>query len=276
MFPLILVLLSQAPARTPVGVVISSKRPGSDAAAQKVAARMVEAVASAQFTSVLDDVATAKLLKKSKLIARDCQGAGPCLIKLASALGPKAIVFGVDVGKIGDSLAIHIEAVGPDASIGSVDVPADADIKPGQLGPLDGFARSIAEKLAPTPAVAQTQPAPAADAPKPVVLEPTPPPTPPPAVVAAREGPSTVRKALPWIVGGGAVASLAVSGVFFGLGASDKSAFDASVSGGVSRLPGSELQAISSRGNSRFTIGLSTAVVGVALAACSAVLFATE
>lgn len=274
MLPLILVVLSQAPAHTPVGVVVSSKRPGSDAAAQKVATRMVEALGGAKFTGVLDDAATGKLLKRAKLNARDCQGAGPCLIKLAKALGPTAIVIGVDVGKIGDSLAIHVEAVGVEASVLAVDVPADADLKPGQLDALDGFAKSVAEKLTPTPAADQAPPP--SDAPKAAVLEPTPPPTPPPAVTAARAGPSTMRKVVPWIVGGGAVASLAVSGAFFGLGAQDKSKFDASVSGGVSRLPGSELQRISSSGNMNFTIGLSTAVVGVALAACSAVLFATE
>ena len=129
MLLLVLVVLSQAPTHAPIGVVVTSKRPGSDAAAQKVAARMLEALAGAKLSSVVDDAGAVKLLKKAKLNPRECQGASPCLIKLANALGPTAIVIGVDVGKIGDSLAIHIEAVGVEASIAALDVPADADLK---------------------------------------------------------------------------------------------------------------------------------------------------
>src|SRR4051794_25835082 len=107
--PLVLLLLTQAPARPSVAVVVSSKRPGADASAQKVGARMVEALTTAGFTSPLDDAATLRLLKKAKLNPRDCQGATPCLLKLATALGPSTVVVGVDVGRIGDSLAIHVE-----------------------------------------------------------------------------------------------------------------------------------------------------------------------
>ncbi len=233
---------------------------------------MVEVLKTAGFGSALNDAATTKLLKAAKLNPRDCQGASPCLIKLANALGPNALVFAVDVGKIGDSLAIHVEAVTASGSIAAQDVPSDAELKAEQLSALGAFAKSVSEKLAPvTPPVVAVLPA---DAPKTVALEPSP--APPKLAIVSASRPSPVRRALPWVVGGAGIATLGVSGAFAALGAQDKSAFDASVSGRVSRLPGSELQTISNRGNSRFTIALTSAVVGAALVACSAALFATE
>lgn len=274
----LLLLTTQTPSSA--AVLVTSKRPGADAPAKAVAARVTKAATAAGF-AVQADAASAKALKAAKLNARDCQGATPCLQKLASAVG--AVVFGVDVGKIGDSLAIHLEAVNATESLGAVDVPVDGDLKSADLSALDAFAKSVADKTAPsTPSVAEaprppepTKPAPA-DAPKAAALEPTPS-SPPSATVAAKPPPpgrSGFRKALPWIVGVGAVAALGVGGAFLGMGAGEKSKFDASVSGGISRLPGSELQALSARGNLDFTIGFSTAAAGVGLAALAALLFA--
>jgi hypothetical protein len=273
--PLLLVLLAQVSAHDPIAVVISSKRPGSDTAAQKVATRMTTALASAGFKAPLDDAATVKLLKKQKLNPRDCQGANPCVLKLASALGPTAVLVAVDVGRIGDSLAIHVEAAtGDGVARGVLDVPSDVELKSGQINAFDDFARSLAEKLAPTPAIpVAVLPA---DAPKSSTL--TPPPSDTPRVVVARSsGPSTFRRALPWVAGAGAVGALAVSGTFLALGSQDKSAYENSLSPNrVSRLTGSELQAISSQGNTRFTVAMTTAIVGVALAATAGLLFATS
>jgi len=85
------------------------------------------------------------------------------------------VIFGVDVGKIGDSLAIHVE--GPSAPQGRSPrstSPWTGDLKPADLAPLEGFAKGVADKLAPappTPAVAEAKPAPT-DTPKAAVLEP--------------------------------------------------------------------------------------------------------
>ncbi len=274
-FPLILVVLAQVSANDPVAVVVASKRPGADAAAQKVATRMTAALTAAGFKAPIDDAATVKLLKKQKLNPRDCQGASPCVLKLAAALGPAALIVAVDVGRIGDSLAIHVEAAtGDGVSRGILDVPSDVDLKSGQIDAFDGFAKTLAEKLAPTPAIPVA--ALPADAPKSTTLAPSV--TEPPRVIVARStGPSTMRRALPWVAGAGAVGALAVSGTFFALGSQDKRTYDNSVGvNRVSRLTHSELQAISSQGNARFSIGVTTAVVGLALAATAALLFATS
>lgn len=279
MLPVVLFLLSQAPAPGSAAVLVASKRPGADAPAKTVAARMTSAAGAAGFT-VAADAVTAKALKKAKLNPRDCQGATACLQKSATALG--AVVFGVDVGKIGDSLAIHVEAVNAAGSLGALDVPVDGNLKPADLDALEAFAKSVASTLAPassTPPVATAAPKPApADAPKPATLEPAPAAPPSATVVLAKPPPpagrSGIRKAVPWLVGAGAVAALGVGGAFLGLGAQEKAKFDASVTGGVSRLPGSELQALSARGNFDFTVGFSTAAVGVGLAALAALLFA--
>lgn len=236
---------------------------------------MVEALTAAHAPLPTDDAATTRLLKKSKLNPRDCQGSSACLIKLAAAISPSAVLLGVDVGRIGGSLAIHVEAVNATSSLGSIDVSASANVGP--LQELDAFAVSLVEKLSPHTAEIPATPPPAivTDTPRATSLEPVS--TPKPELIATRTtGPSTGRKVLPWVVAGGAVASLAVAGTFLGLGATDKSKYDASVTGAVSRLPGSELQALSNQANSRFSIGLTTAVIGAALALGSVVLFATE
>lgn len=232
---------------------------------------MRQSLLAAGFDAVVDDAAVVKRVKKQKLNPRDCQGASPCLLKLAGALSPTALLVGVDVGKIGDSLAIHIEAVMPDASMGAIDVPAGADLEPGQLTQLDAFAKSLAQKLIPAPVVA-----PPADAPRATTLEPVPALAPVAVVRRVPAGPSGFRRALPWILGAGAVAAVGTSAAFLGLGLREKNAFDASLTRGVSRLRGSELQAISNRGNTDFTIGLSTVLVGAALGICAALLFATQ
>ena len=279
-FPLILVVLAQVSTNDPVAVVVASRRPGSDAAAQKVAARMTAALTAAGFKAPIDDAATMKLLKKQKLNARDCQGASPCVLKLATALGSAALIVAVDVGRIGDSLAIHVEAAtGDGVSRAILDVPSDVDLKSGQIDAFDGFAKTLAENLAPTPTIpVAALPADAlpADAPKSTTLAPSV--TEPPRVFVARStGPSTIRKAFPWVAGAGAVGALAVSGTFFALGSQDKRTYDNSVGESrVSRLTHSELEAISAQGNARFSIGVTTAVVGLALAATSALLFATS
>ena len=223
----------------------------------------------------LEPAAAAARLKLANLDPKACQGATPCLIKLAAALGPRAVVIGVDVGKIGKSLAVHLEAVAADSAdtLGLTDFSASADKLEGEISPpIAAFLKEIAPHLG---AAEKTASSPwADDAPKTVKLEPKPAEPAHVEVVARPEEPNRrPRRLLPWALAGGAVAALGVSGTFAILGSQDKAAFDASVVNGVSTMPASEFQPIQNRGNDRFTVALTTAVVGVALGAASAALF---
>jgi hypothetical protein len=263
--------------REPIAVLVASKRPGADASAAKVAARVSKGLTDEGLARALDPGAAAAQLRQAKLDPRACQGATPCLIKLAAALGPRAVVIGVDVGKIGKSLAVHLEAVAADSAdtLGLTDFSASADMVDNELAvPIAAFLKEVAPRLGASSKSAAA--AGANDAPKTAKLDPNPT-GPQPSQVVSRpdDAPQKSARVLPWALGGGAVAAFAVSGTFAILGAQDKATFDASVVNGVSTMPASEWRPIQSRGNDRFTVALTSAVVGAALGAASAALFAT-
>lgn len=281
--------LSQAPAQTrpEVAVVLSTRRPKVDAIAGKIAERAQAALVNEGIDSPLDPpAATRKLRTLGYSDPRKCQGAVPCLARLAKLLGPDAIVIGVDVGQIARSLAIHIDAVTASGdTLASLDLTSSVDQWPSELSaPLAGLARKVADKLAPPAQEAPTPPV-ASDAPvaPPHDSAPSPPPLPTaetsatnPVVVTS--APPKRSLAAPIAVGATAVAAFAVAGVFGGLGLQDMNTFNASrypVGGQTaSTLPQSRLDALSNSANTRFTIALSAAVVGAALGAGSAFLFA--
>lgn len=271
-------VLTASPDQGPITVLVASKRAGAEAFTAKVATKVHQTLLANGTAGVLDDGAGAKLVKKAGGDARNCAGGTECLAKTAALLGPKAVVIGVDVGKIAKTLAIHVEAVraGANEPLAIADFTAPADTWADQSAePLTAFAKQVAEKLvAPeTPPVAKAddikRPS---DAPNDTNLTPPPQPTTSPAVTASRSS-SSSGKIVPVIAVGVAAAALITSGIFLGLGMSEKGVVDRSITGMNTELTKSEFDARRSRGNTYFTLSLSTALLGLVLGATGGVLF---
>ncbi len=168
MIPLLLAVLAQAPApqRGPVAPVVVSKRPGADAFATKIAARVHEVLKREGVAPLLEPAAAAKELKAGGFSdPRNCQGGQTCVTKLAVVLGARAVVVGVDVGKIARQLAIHLEAVAADKAqpLASVDISVPADNwSDKSIADITQFVRAMKGKLA-----AEAPPPPVATAPPP-------------------------------------------------------------------------------------------------------------
>ena len=271
--------LTASPEQGPVVVLVASKRAGAEAFTAKVATKVQQTLLANGVAGALDDAAGAKLVKKAGGDARACQGGTECLAKTALLLGPKALVIGVDVGKIARTLAIHVEAVraGGVEPLAVADFTAPADTWADQSAELlVPFAKQLAEKLeaAETPPVAKAdeikRPA---DAPSDTNLVPPPQPsTTTPAVTASRSS-GGGGKIVPIIAVGVAAAALITSGVFLGLGMSEKGVVDRSITGMNTELTRSEFDARRTRGNTYFTLSLSTALLGLVLGATGGVLF---
>lgn len=280
MLPAALVLaVLAAEERSPIAVVVASKRAGAEAISAKLATKVHGAVTAAGKTA-LDDAAAVKQLKKDGVDPRTCNGATECLLKAALKLGPKAVVIGVDVGKIGKNLAMHLEAVAADngETVAVTDISATAgDWDAASTEPIATFVKQVTDKLG-TPAVAaKDEIKRPSDAPADVALTPPPPaPAPAPAATATRS--SGGSKLLPIIAIGAAGAALITSVVFLVLGMSEKSVIDGSLmqNGTVTNLTQPEFNRHKSAGNMYFTVSLSTALVGVLFGAAAGVLFATN
>lgn len=161
--------------RSPVAVVMTSKRPGADKVAPKIANRVVDYLKREKVEGLLDDSATTKELKSVGFSdPRSCQGNRACVDKLAVLIAAHAVVVSVDVGKIGKTLAIHLEAVAADSpkSLATLDVSSSLDDWSDALSvPIVVFVRDVKAGLE----LKKTD--------KPVAAQ-EPPPSPPPAVVA--------------------------------------------------------------------------------------------
>lgn len=294
---LLVAVLAQTPAPTrrgPVAVVVSSKRAGADAIAPKLAARVVSTLTREGLTDVQDDDKTAKQVKAAGFSdARNCQGGQSCLTKLAVLLGPRAIVVSVDVGKIGKQLAVHLEALSAEGgeALALSDFQASVDnYGDDSAVPITVFARALAAKMTGAPATAEVaKNAPESDLKKPAdapvvatnaPLEPPPPMPPLVEVVAQPPAPQRHSKVPGFALGGGAIACFGVAGAFGVLGLQDKNAYTSSkfdLNGmTASHLPQSELDRLATEGNTRFTIALTTALVGVGLAAASTFFLARD
>lgn len=144
-------VLTQAEPRGPVGVVLTSRRPNTETFSPKIAARVVEVLKREGVDRVADDAKTSKDLKAAGFSdPRTCNGGQSCTARLAVLLGAHAVVVGIDVGKVGKSLAIHLEAFAADASepLAVVDVSAREDKWADQtLGDFTAFARDVKNKL---------------------------------------------------------------------------------------------------------------------------------
>ncbi len=287
-FALVLALLA-APADAPLGpvaVVITSKRPGADAYSLKVATRVFESLKREGVGAPLDEAAAAKELQSAGFSdPRSCDGSVACLVKLAVLLGPRAVIVGVDVGKVARSLAIHLEAVTSDGerTLVAVDLMAPSDKWQDQtVADFARFSRKVKDGLVPqrpatvTPEVPVKKPADA-----PVVAALQPPPPPPPAVDVVKDGEvSGGAPVLPWVAAGGAVVAVGLAGTLGALGLSDKNAWTSALvtlPDGTqgSRLSQADATALAGSANAKLTGALVSGVVGVALGVTAGVLFAS-
>lgn len=287
MLSLILVhlALAQAPElRTPVAVVITSKRPGAEQVTPKITQRVLDSFKREGVSGLLDDSAASKELKVAGFSdPKSCQGTRACLRKLAVLLGAKAVVVGVDVGKVGKTLAIHLEAVSADKDepLASLDVSSSVTgWSDAMSAPIVVFVRDVKAGLELKKAL--------------------PPPPPPPQEVAKDDAPrktdlkpgdvkrdpvadavktDTKPVSVPGIVlAGGAVASAGVAVAFAVISTSAKAQFDASVvtlpdgTKGTT-LPQTQAEALAAQANTGGAVAIGTGVLALGLGVASAVLF---
>lgn len=282
-------LLSQAPeTRAPVGVALTSRRPNADAFAPKVATRVVEILKREGVSDVRDDARTTKELKAAGFSdPRTCNGGQTCSARLAVLLGPKAVLVGVDVARVGKSLAIHLEAFAADLPdpLAAIDVTAREDKWADQsLADITRFARQVKEKLAiekATVAVAPPPPPPVekkpGDAPVEPKLEPKPGGGERPDVTATTEPAPSKVPAI--VVASAAGAAAITAGIFAGLAASDRATWDKNVtmqpdgSLGSSTLTEAQVAQLAQGMNTKATVALGSGIGAAVLAGVATWLF---
>lgn len=281
-------LLAQPDTRSPVGVVLTSRRANTDAFAPKIAAKVGEVLKREGVAEVLDDTRTSKELKAAGFSdPRTCNGGATCSARLAVLLGPRAILVGVDIGKVGKSLAIHLEAFAGDLAepIAVADISAREDKWQDQsLADVTAFARQVKERLPITKVAARPVERPAepkprvepkpVDAPRERPLEPSPEPS-----DEQRLDEVATPSKVPAIAVASAAGATAVVTVVFGiLTAIDRGTWDRNVmmtDTGLSApgLLGSEVNSLGQSINTRATITLVGALVTAGLGGLATWLF---
>lgn len=279
--------VTQAPTtRTPVAVVVTSKRPGADAVTKKITDRVVDSFRRESVSGLLDDAASTRELKSAGFSdPRSCQGTRACLSKLAVILGAKAVVVGVDVGKVGGTLAIHLEAIAADQEkpLATLDVSSGiSDWSDAMSAPIIVFVRQVKEGLQlkakepppPTPPLAQS------DVPTRTELTPAPK-NPEPAVTIVDQPQGKPPRVAAWVVAGGAAVT---AGVAVGFGVSSlnaKSQFEGSLvelSDGTkgSTLTQAQAEALANTANTNAVVAISSAAVSAALVGLATWLFVKD
>jgi hypothetical protein len=286
----LLLALTQSPeTRQPIAVVASSKRPGAETVAPQIVARLREIFQRERIAGVVSEALTQSTLKAAGIKdPKLCQGSAACLSKASILLGPKAVVVGVDVGKVGKTLAIHLEAVAGDLEkpLASLDVSSStAEWEEGLAVPFVTFVREVKAGLAvKTEAVAvvtpplkpvATPPLPT-DVPRVAVLEPQP--VQETALAVERETNGKPIRIAPWLAVGGAVAAAGATGTFFVLGMQDKQKYDASLVSLADGTMGStysreELNALEGSNRLKIGLGVGSAVATAALSTLAVYLF---
>lgn len=279
-------VVGQADVRSPVAVVMTSKRPGAEAVAPKIAQRVFDSFKREGVNSLLDDAAAGKELKEAGFSdPKSCQGTRACLSKLAILLGPHAVVVGIDVGKIGKTLAIHLEAVSADKeeSLGTLDVSSSlSGWSDAMSAPIVVFVRDVKNGLelkkkndpppSPPPLeVAKT------DAPKKTELTPRPQEDGPVGGLIEKDGGKPPRIAA-WVFAGSAAATAGVAVAFGVMSGSAKSQYDKSLVdlGDGTRgtnLPEDQARALANTANTDATIALTSAIVSAGLTAAATLFF---
>lgn len=268
-----------------VAVVVSSHRPGAGPWSKGLADRVHAALIREGIPHVLGEEEAATEVKEAGFSdARNCNGGTSCLKKLAVLLGPRAVAVGVDVGKLGSRLAVHLEAVS--AVDGSTLAVSDFTASTAKWGdasavPVTLFARELKEKLpAPPPPSEDVAPqAQATDAPVKPDLVPASTPEPEPAVTAVAE-PAPPSRVVPWVLAGGAVVATGAAATFGVLGLSDRNTYESSkyeLDGQVgTHLSEPDARALATRSNNRLTLALTSAVLAAGLGAVSTWMFSQD
>lgn len=272
--------------RKPVAVVMVSKRPGAEPVAKKITDRVLESFKREGVTPLLDDAATVKELKAAGFSdPRSCQGTRACVSKLAILLGAKAVVVAVDVGKVGKTLAIHLEAVAADKEqpLATLDVSsAINDWSDAMSAPIVVFVRDtkagleLKKNSTPPP----TPPLQTADVPRKTDLTPTEKNS-EPAVGMVEQAPGKPPRIAAWALAGGAALT---AGVAVGFGVSSlnaKSTFDKSVvmlpdgTRGTS-LPEDQARGLANTANTNGIVAISSAAVSAGLTALAVYFFVKD
>lgn len=281
--------LAQAPdARAPVAIVITSKRPGAEAVSQQIAAHVLQAFKREGVAKLMDDATASKELEAAGFSdPKTCQGSKSCLSKLAILLGPKAVVVGVDVGKVAKTLAIHLEAVAADqeAALAALDVSSSFDGWSNAMSaPIVVFVRDVKKGLElkraspppppPPPLVVATK----NDAPVKTELAPAPK---EPAVELVEPAHPKRSRAVPWALTGGAVAAAGAGVAFAVMGFGEKAKFDAalvSLPDGTrgTTLSENDANALAGSANTKFAVAITSAIVSAGLAGAATYFFVKD
>lgn len=277
--------------RAPVAVVVTSQRPGAEVLSGKIAARVYDAFKREGVSGLRDDLSASKELRAAGFSdPRSCQGTRSCLRKLAVLLGPKAVVVGVDVAKVGKVLALHLEGVAADKDASLAAVDASLPI----TGWSDNLAATIVVFVRDVKSGLEVKRA-----------EPPPPVEPPlsdaPVVSAEPRKPELVPstttgsggelrdeltqhqpvRIAPWVLTGGAVVGAGTAVAFGVMAANSRAQFDASLidlGNGLqgSRLPETQARALASTANTDLAVAVSAAVVSAGLTAAATYFFLKE
>jgi hypothetical protein len=277
-----------ADVRTPVAVVMTSKRPGAEGAAAKITQRVFDSFKREGVSGLLNDATATKELRAAGFSdPKSCQGTRACLSKLAILLGPRAVVVGVDVGKIGKTLAIHLEAVSADRedSLGTLDVSSSLDgWSDAMSAPIVVFVRDVKAGLElkkkvevaeapPTAPPLETAPS---DSPKKTNLTPAPKEEPVGGLV--EEGGGKPPRVAAWVFAGSAAATAGVAVAFGVMSGSAKSQFDATLvelpdgTRGTT-LPEDQARALANQANTNAAVALTSGIVSAGLTAAAAIFF---
>ncbi|PZR18385.1 MAG: hypothetical protein DI536_00440 [Archangium gephyra] len=283
------VALAQTPAdaRTPVAVVLTSKRPGADAVAAKISQRVFDSFKREGVTGLMDDATATRELRAAGFSdPKSCQGTRACLSKLAILLGPRAVVVGVDVGKVGKTLAIHLEAVAADkdASLGALDVSSSLNgWSDAMSAPIVVFVRDVKSglELGKKPAVKDAPPTTppleaASDAPTKTDLTPQAKVDEQPLMVT--QEPGKPPRVAAWALAGGAAAAAGVA-IGFGISAGGaKKQFDDSIvvlddgSRGTT-LTEAQARQLSEQANAGAVVAITSGVISAGLTAAATYFF---
>lgn len=284
---LIQLALTQAPeVRSPVAVVMTSKRPGAEQVAPKIAQRVYDSFKREGVGGLLDDPGSVKELRSAGFSdPKSCQAAKDCLRKLAILVGPHAVIVGVDVGKIGKTLAIHLEAVAADSeeSLGTLDVSSSlTGWSDAMAAPIVVFVRDVKAGLSlkkneppPPPPPLETA---KVDAPKKTDLTPK---AKDPGIDLTSQPEGKPPKIAAWAFAGGAVATAATAVTFAVLSGSAKKQFDDSLvtlddGTRASTLPQDRAQALADQANTNGTVALGTGIASAVLTALAVVFFVKD
>jgi len=253
----------------PLAVLVTSERSGSAPYSAAIAKSVSQELERARAGVLLpESESVPRLQSAGSPKPKSCNGSRPCLLKLAEGLGAEAVLIAVDVGKLGSKLVIHVEGISAQGeSLAVLDFStAVSSYTIDAAGPIVLFADSLAQKLR---AQAETKAQPSAT---PV---PPPPVEPPPQVTVPEPRRSVVAPVT--LLGLGVVGvGVGVGFVVDALGAKssiDRSYFTGPDGRTASHLTQTQLDSLTSRGNTGFTVALISGVVGAALLAVGFWLF---